>query len=355
MKVLITGGAGFIGSTIASACMDAGIQPIILDDLSTGLRTFAERFPFYEGDYGDAACVRQVLAEHPDIDAVVHCAASIVVPESVQEPLRYYHNNVSKLTTFLGELLLGTCRRVLFSSTAAMYEPDPSLVVDELSVVNPGSPYAASKQMVERILADLAAVSDLRVITLRYFNPIGADPEHRTGLQVAQPSHALGKLLESWSGSGEFTVTGTTWPTRDGSGLRDYIHVWDLALAHVAALRAFDDVMAGRTTAPGYDVINLGTGTGTTVFELVDAFRRATGASIVVRSGPPRAGDVIGCCTSAKKAHDVLGWRTNLGITQGIVDALEWSAVLPGVLKDPRNAGYMRSGGPAERGEPTEG
>ncbi|MCL4722640.1 MAG: UDP-glucose 4-epimerase GalE [Gammaproteobacteria bacterium] len=353
MKVLITGGAGFIGSTIASACADAGIEPIILDDLSAGLRSFAERFTFYEGDYGDPQCVRQVLHEHPDLDAVVHCAASIVVPESVQEPLRYYHNNVSKLTVFLEELLQGGCRRVLFSSTAAMYEPGPAFMVDERSAINPTSPYAASKFMVERILADVAAVTDLRVISLRYFNPIGADPQLRTGLQVEHPSHALGRLLAARTGTGEFTVTGTEWPTRDGSGLRDYIHVWDLALAHVAALRGFDDVMKGQTTAPGYDVINLGTGAGTTVFELVDAFQEVTGAPLAVRTGPPRPGDVVGCYTSAEKAHQVLGWRTTLSIAQGIADALAWSALLPDALREPRNRGVATTAIPPITGDRT--
>jgi UDP-glucose 4-epimerase len=332
-KVLVTGGAGFIGSTIASACADAGIQPVILDDLSTGLRAFADRFTFYEGDYGDRELVARVLAEHPDIDIVVHCAASIVVPESVTEPLRYYDNNVAKLTGFLAELLRSGCHRFLFSSTAAMYDARPGLVVDETSPLNPLSPYAASKWMVERILADVAAATELRAISLRYFNPIGADPLRRTGLQLEHPSHALGKLLEAGASGTPFTVTGTDWPTRDGSGIRDYIHVWDLAQAHVAALRRFDDVHAGSTTSPGYEVINLGTGNGTTVFELVKAFREVTGTDLPVVTGPPRPGDVVGCYTSAAKAERALGWRTQLDLKDGIADALAWLARLPEVLR----------------------
>lgn len=335
MKVAITGGAGFIGSTIASACSDAGMIPIIIDDLSSGLRAFAERFDCYLGDYGDPALVARLLDDHPDLDAVVHCAASIVVPESISHPLEYYANNVSPVPGFLRQILAGSsCRRVLFSSTAAMYDAGDDLVVDEEAPVRPLSPYAASKQMVERILADTAAVTDLRVIVLRYFNPIGADPWLRTGLQVEHPSHALGRLFETHAAGSDFSVTGTDWPTRDGSGLRDYVHVWDLALAHVAALRRFDAVFAGPTTGPGYDVINLGAGRGTTVLELVDAFRSAVGSAPQIVSAPRRAGDVAGCCASAEKAARVLGWRAERDLVTGISDALAWSRRLPSVPRD---------------------
>ncbi len=336
MKVLITGGAGFIGSTIASACRDAGIDVVILDDLSAGLASFGQRFPFYEGDYGDEQLLEQIFVDHPDIEAVVHCAASIVVPESMSDPVKYYANNVAKLPSFLCALMGSSCHTVLFSSTAAMYAAphatDGDLVVDEHSPLCPESPYAASKQMVERMLADLARASDLRVIALRYFNPIGADPSLRTGLQIEHPTHALGKLLEARAQGTPFTVTGADWDTRDGSGLRDYIHVWDLARAHVAALQRVDDVMAGPTVGEHYDVINLGTGRGTTVFELVDAFGRATDEPMPYVVGPRRAGDVIGCCASGEKAERVLGWRAELSIEQGIRDALAWSKKLPQVL-----------------------
>lgn len=327
MKVLITGGAGFIGSTIASACSDAGLEPVILDDLSAGLRVFGERFRFYEGDYGDAALVRRVFTEN-DIDAVVHCAASIVVPESMTDPLKYYANNVAKVPAFLREVLAAGCRRVIFSSTASMYEPGPDLVVDEQSALRPLSPYAASKFMVERILEDTVAASELRVVALRYFNPIGADPKLRTGLQLPNPSHALGKLLQARADGQPFVVTGVDWPTRDGSGLRDYIHVWDLARAHVAALQRFDEVTADSA----YEVINLGTGTGITVFELVAAFAEVTGEEMPVRTAPPRPGDVVGCRTTADKAGRVLGWSTRLTVADGIADALAWSAKLRDLL-----------------------
>lgn len=327
MKVLITGGAGFIGSTIASACSDAGLEPVILDDLSAGLRVFGERFRFYEGDYGDPQLLRRVFAENK-IDAVVHCAASIVVPESMIDPLKYYANNVAKAPAFLRAVAAAGCRRLIFSSTASMYEPGPDLVVDEQSALRPLSPYAASKFMVERILQDTVNASNLRVVALRYFNPIGADPQLRTGLQLLNPTHALGKLLQARAEGQPFVVTGVDWPTRDGSGLRDYIHVWDLARAHVAALQRFDEVTADSA----YEVINLGTGTGITVFELVAAFAEVTGEEMPVRTAPPRPGDVVGCRTTADKAGRVLGWSTQLTVADGIADALAWSAKLRDLL-----------------------
>ncbi len=332
MRVLITGGAGYIGSTIASACADAGIQPVILDDLSTGLRVFGARHPFYEGDYGDRTLVARVLADHPDLFAVVHCAAAVVVPESVADPLRYYDNNVSRFTGFLAEIIHGGCRRVLFSSSASLYRPDPGAVVDEESPVLPLNPYAVSKWMVERILADTSAAGDVTAVALRYFNPVGADPQLRTGQQTGRGSHVLARLMEARTAGTPFTVTGTTWPTRDGSGLRDYVHVWDLALAHVAALQRFDGVLESGTTGPGYDVINLGTGRGTTVLELVEAFNDVVDEPVPVVLGPPRAGDVAGACAAADKAARKLGWHAERSLREAIGDALKWEARRPEVL-----------------------
>ncbi|MCG7278689.1 UDP-glucose 4-epimerase GalE [Corynebacterium imitans] len=324
MKVLITGGAGFIGSTIASCCDDNGITPVILDDYSTGLRAFAERFAHYEGDIADVALLHRIMDEHPDIEAVVHCAAKIIVPESVAKPLYYYENNVGKATTCVRALAERGVKRVLLSSTAAMYAADENLLVDEQSACDPSSPYAASKWMLERVLADAAAAGIIQATSLRYFNPIGADPKLRTGLQNPAPSHALGKMISAYQAGEPFTVTGVEWPTRDGSGLRDYVHVWDLARAHVAALQA---------ELADYEVINLGTGQGTTVFELADAVGEATGTPLEVRTAPPREGDVAGCATRTDKAARLLGWRAERSVADGVRDSLEWAKRLPEVLE----------------------
>ena len=330
MKVLITGGAGYIGSTIASCCQDAGITPVILDDFSTGLRVFGQRFDCYEGDIADITLLERVFADHPDIDAVIHCAAKIVVPESVEQPLAYYDNNVGKAIALLQVLERFGVRRFVLSSTASMYDPGSATMVDETSPVGPQSPYAASKWLLERVLADEAATGRMGVVALRYFNPIGADPQMRTGLQHPHPTHALGKMIEAHDAGTPFTVTGVDWPTRDGSGLRDYIHVWDLARAHVSVLQRFDDVVE----ASGYEVINLGTGQGTTVFELAHAFGEATGNPLEVRTGPARPGDVVGCASRTDKAREVLGWSAERSLVDGVRDSLAWSEKLPAVLSE---------------------
>ena len=333
MKVLIAGGAGFIGSTVASACLDDGIVPVILDNLVTGRVEFTRDRIFYQGDIADGPLIDKIFADHPDISAVVHMAAVIVVPESVEQPLRYYRENVAKSVDFTDHVVRNGCGRYLFSSSAAIYRPGDDFAVDEDSPLDPQSPYARTKVVTEQLLADCSAAYDLRVLSLRYFNPIGADPQLRSGLQVARPSHLLGRLLDAQDNGEEFLLTGVDWPTRDGSGIRDYLHVWDLAQAHVAALRRFDNVLpvGGYRT---YDVINLGTGSGTTVKEFVEAFEIVTGQPIRVRETERRPGDNAGSFTRSTKARELLGWQPQFTIEQGIQDSSRWSAIRPERLAD---------------------
>jgi UDP-glucose 4-epimerase len=323
MKVLITGGAGFIGSTVASACLDAGITPVILDNLVTGRREFTEGRAFYEGDIADGELVDRVFADHPDISATVHCAALIVVPESVSAPLHYYRENVAKTVALVEHLQRNGCERLLFSSSASIYRPAEDFSVDEGSELDPLSPYARTKMLTELIFKDTAEASSLRVLSLRYFNPIGADPALRTGLQTPVPSHALGKLVQARTAATPFLLTGTDWPTRDGSGIRDYVHVWDLARAHVAALTRFDAVLP-PDRAGSYEVLNLGTGRGTTVRELVAAFEAVTGDRLATQDAPRRPGDNAGAFSRTAKAERLLGWRAELSLEQGIADTLAW-------------------------------
>ncbi len=346
MKVLVTGGAGYIGSTVASACLDEGIQPVILDSLVTGRAEFTQGRVFYHGDIADGALLDRIFADHPDIHATVHCAALIVVPESVTDPLRYWHANVAKTISLVGHLLRHRCHRLLFSSTAAMYGASPpDYAVDEDSPIEPSSPYARTKAAVEAMLRDVAAATELRALSLRYFNPIGADPKLRTGLQVKRPTHLLGKLIEAAESGEEFRITGTDWPTRDGTGIRDYIHVWDLATAHIAGLRRFDEIMgdaimgdaAGGDEAAGgagYRVLNLGTGTGTTVREMVEAFEQVTGAPLRKRETAPRPGDVVGAYTRSDRARRVLGWQPRFSLADGIRDSLRWAEIRDARLPD---------------------
>lgn len=333
MKVLITGGAGFIGSTVGSACLDAGIQPVILDSLVTGRPEFVAGRPFYHGDIADGDLLDRIFTEHPEITATVHCAALIVVPESVTDPLRYWHANVAKTIALVGHLLRHRRPRLLFSSTAAMYGPGEDFAVDESSAVAPSSPYARTKAAVEEMLRDVAAATELRALSLRYFNPVGADPSLRTGLQVKRPTHLLGKLIEAAESGGEFSITGTDWPTRDGTGIRDFIHVWDLAAAHIAGLRRFDQVVG--VDGPGYQVLNLGTGAGTTVREMVAAFQEVTGRPLATRETGRRPGDVAGAYTRSDRARRVLGWQPEHPLTDGIRDSLRWAAVRDQRLPDP--------------------
>ena len=326
MKVLIAGGAGFIGSTIASACLDNGMTPVILDNLSTGRAEFARDRIFYQGDIADGPLIDKIFTEHPEITAVVHAAAAIVVPESVEQPLRYYRENVAKSVEFIDHVVRNGCGRYLFSSSAAIYRPGEDFSVDENSPLQPLSPYARTKMVMEHLLEDCAAAYDLRVASLRYFNPIGADPQLRSGLQIARPSHLLGKLLTSVETGEEFLLTGVDWPTRDGSGIRDFIHVWDLAEAHVAALRRFDEVLPpGGDTS--YQVINLGTGNGTTVKEFVAAFEAVTHHVLRTREVGARPGDNAGSFTRSVKAYELLGWQPRFTLEQGIDDSARWAAV----------------------------
>ena len=323
VKVLITGGAGFIGSTVASACADAGMVPVVLDNLSTGRPEFVAGRAFYEGDIADGALIDRIFRDHPDIAATIHCAALIVVPESVAQPIRYYRENVAKTVELAEHLLRNGCERLLFSSSASVYGSAGEGQVDESSPLAPSSPYARTKAMMEQVLADISAASPMRVVSLRYFNPIGADPRLRTGLQNPAPSHALGKIIEAYTSGRPFPLTGSDWPTRDGSGIRDYIHVWDLADAHVRALVAFD-----RVVPPGgaHRVLNVGTGDGTTVRELVAAFEKVVGESIPVVDAPPRPGDTAGCYTSGALARELLGWEPRLSVEDGVRHALDWRA-----------------------------
>lgn len=325
MKVLITGGAGYIGSTVATACIEAGIDTVLIDDLSTGRRAFGEGRTLYVGDIADRGLLRTVVSEHPDIDAVIHCAARIVVPESVADPLGYYDANVGKTIVLLQGLRDAGIGRIVFSSSAAVYAGESGEGVDESGVLAPSSPYATSKAMVEQILHDGATAGDFRAIALRYFNPIGADPRLRTGLQNPTPSHALGMIMRAKAADEPFAITGTDWATRDGSGLRDYIHVWDLALAHVAAVQRFDEVVSEDEP---YQVINLGTGDGVTVRELVAAFERVTGEALPVVETARRPGDQAGAFAIVDRAAQVLEWRAERSVDDGVRDALAWAETL---------------------------
>jgi UDP-glucose 4-epimerase len=323
MKVLVTGGAGYIGSVTAKALEEAGHTPVILDSLLSGPLAFVRDRIFYEGDIADRELLRRIAAEHPDLDATIHMAARIVVPESVEKPYEYYRDNVAKSLELFDELNALGLNRVLFSSSASLYATKDSFEVTEQDPLDPQSPYARTKRMMEQVLEDMAAASDLRAIVLRYFNPIGSDPDLESGIYAKEPSHVLGQLVMAARGiKDSFTITGVEHPTRDGTGIRDYIHVWDVAQAHVRAVEKFDEVIAA-VGAPS-TVINVGTGEGVTVRELVASFEKVFGQSVPIVEAPPRPGDAVGAFANVDRSAELLGWRTSLTLDEAIASALAW-------------------------------
>ena len=324
MKVLLTGGAGYIGSITAKALEEAGHTPVILDSLLSGPRAFVRDRIFYEGDIADRALLGRIAEEHPDLHATIHMAERIVVPESLEKPYEYYRDNVAKSLELFDELTALGLPRVLFSSSASLYATKDGFEVTEEDGLGTGSPYARTKLMMEQVLQDLAASTDLRAVILRYFNPIGSDPGLESGIYVKEPSHVLGQLVLAARGQKpSFTVTGTDLPTRDGTGIRDYIHVWDLARAHVRAVEKFDDVLA-EVAAPS-TIINVGTGDGVTVRELVASFEKVFGSAVPLTEAPPRPGDVVGAYANVDKAAELLDWRAELSIDDAIASALAWA------------------------------
>jgi UDP-glucose 4-epimerase len=335
MKILVTGGAGYIGSTICSALEDAGHTPVILDSLITGREEFTRGRIFYHNDIADRPALEKIFKDHPDIHATVHCAALIVVPESVTMPYEYYIDNVARSLELFKSLSDLGYPRVVFSSSASIYDNVPGFMVTENSPLNATSPYARTKYMMEMVLKDFCAAYKMKGIALRYFNPIGADPKMRSGIHIKIPTHVLGKLVDTALGKqSAFDITGTQWTTRDGTGIRDFIHVWDLAKAHVNAVTDFDGVFdrAGNPKE-NYMVINLGTGNGVTVRELVTAFEKVWGKPINKRETGPRPGDIAGSYTNADKALKLLNWKAELSIEDGIRDALRWGEIRESILK----------------------
>lgn len=325
VKVLLTGGAGYIGSVTATALEQAGHVPVVLDSLLSGPAAYVQDRIFFRGDIADRNLLGKIISQHPEIECTIHMAARVVVPESVAEPYVYYRDNVVKSLELFDELQQLGRPGVVFSSSASVYAAVAGFQVFEDSPTDPGSPYARTKQMMEMVLQDLAAAGGLRALILRYFNPIGADPELRHGIHVREPSHVLGQLVLAAQGRREaFAITGTDYPTRDGTGLRDYIHVWDLALAHVRAVERFDSVLAAAK-APSV-VINLGTGHGVTVRELVDVVGQVLGQPVPVVEAPRRPGDVVGAYANVDRARALLEWTAQSSLTDGVASAFAWAA-----------------------------
>ena len=319
MSVLVTGGAGYIGSHMVLELLEAGERVVVLDNLSTGLAwAVPKSVPLAAGDVGDADLLRRLL-DGQNVDAIIHFAGSIVVPQSVVDPLGYYLNNTVKSRTLMEMAVRCGIRHFIFSSTAAVYGLTGDQPVAEDGPLAPISPYGSSKRMTEIMLSDAARAHDLRYVALRYFNVAGADPEGRSGQSTPRATHLIKVACETALGKrGHLEVFGTDYPTPDGTCVRDYIHVSDLARAHMAALH---HLRAGGAS----DVFNCGYGRGFSVLEVIEAVKRAAGRDFDVRRGPRRAGDPARVVAATKRIRATLGWTPKHDHLDTIVrHALAW-------------------------------
>ena len=319
MAVLVSGGAGYIGSHMVLALTDAGIETVVVDNLTTGFPwAVAPAATLVKGDIGDEALLLQVMQDHK-VDAVVHFAGSIVVPDSVADPLGYYLNNTVNSRNLMHAAVKSDVKNFIFSSTAAVYGNPRSLPVTEAEAPAPISPYGTSKWMTEQMLRDSHDAYGLNYVALRYFNVAGADPKGRSGQSTPRATHLIKVAAQTALGQrAQMEVFGTDYDTPDGTCLRDYIHVSDLISAHMDAL---SHLRKGGESG----IFNCGYGKGFSVLDVIKSVERVHGAPLNVKYGPRRAGDPAGIVAGADKARDVLGWTPKHDDLDFIVDsAMRW-------------------------------
>jgi UDP-glucose 4-epimerase len=324
LTVLVTGGAGYIGSHAVLALLDSGHRPVVIDNLVTGFRwAVPDDISFYEGDIADSNLITQIIKDEA-IDAVMHFAGSVVVPESVENPLKYYHNNTAKTRSLIDSIVQNNVRHMIFSSTAATYGvPEISPVREDMPTL-PINPYGTSKLMTEFMLRDVAAAHDFNYCALRYFNVAGADPEGRSGQSTIGATHLIKIGVEAASGKRDaVSVFGTDYATEDGTGVRDYIHVADLAAAHVIALEA---LVADPSTS---HTLNCGYGHGYSVMQVLDAVDRVTNNKLVRKMEGRRAGDPDSLISDNSAIKAKFGWEPRYDDLDTIVKhALAWERQL---------------------------
>jgi UDP-glucose 4-epimerase len=323
MAILVSGGAGYIGSHMVLELLDRGEKVVVLDDLSTGFWwAVPPEAVFVKGDMGDQALVERTIAEH-GISEIAHFAARIVVPDSVSDPLGYYLNNTVKTRALLESAVRTGVRHVIFSSTAAVYGEPPVSPVPEEIALNPINPYGRSKLMSEWMLADTARAHGLSYVALRYFNVAGADPRGRSGQSSAGATHLIKVASQAALGQrAGLEIFGTDYPTPDGTCVRDYIHVTDLARAHLAAL---DHLRAGGDSL----TLNCGYGRGYSVKDVVQVVKKVAGVDFPVKLSPRRAGDPASLIAKADRIRNELGWRPEHDdLTEIVTQALAWEESL---------------------------
>lgn len=339
MRVLVTGGAGYIGTHVCIALAEAGHVPVVVDNYVSSDRRIMYRVrelldddvPTYELECQDVARMRTIVSNER-IDAVVHLAAYKYVGESVDCPLIYYRNNVGALVATLQVMCDMQVRKLVFSSSCTVYGQPSSMPITEGTPLAPTSPYGRTKRICEDIISDTIAGdmivlgSGIRAASLRYFNPIGAHPSGRIGEPFGRPQTLLPYVMKSAMGQcGPLIVHGGDYPTPDGTAIRDYLHVVDLADAHAAALRwLLDPSYDVLSTRPVNEPFNIGTGKGTSVLEVVQSFIDATGSNVTYRIDRRRKGDVAEAYADVSKAAEVLGWRAKLDLRTAMADAWRW-------------------------------
>ena len=322
-RILVTGGAGYIGSHVVKQLGDAGHDVTVLDDLSTGRREAVLRGELVVGDIGDSALLDRVLGQE-QFDAVMHFAGSIVVPESVTDPLKYYANNTANTLQLLGACIRHGVRRFIFSSTAAVYGMADKAQVAEDDPLAPINPYGASKMMSERMIADAAAAHPLKFVILRYFNVAGADAGGRLGQSGGVATHLIRVACQTALGlRPEMTIFGDDYPTPDGTCIRDYVHVEDLAEAH---LQALGYLKRGSDSA----ILNFGYGRGHSVREVIEAVKQVSGVDFAVRVGAQRPGDPARLVAANERIKAAFGWQPRgTALDEIASSALEWEERLP--------------------------
>ena len=323
MNVLVTGGAGYIGGHMVLALLDAGHQPIVFDNLSTGFRwALPEGVPLVVGDVGDYELVLRTLQTHR-IEAIAHFAAKLVVPESVVDPLGYYLNNTVKSRSLMAAAVAAGVKKFVFSSTAAVYGNTSDKPIGEDAPLGPLSPYGSSKQLTEVMLRDVAAAHDMRYVVLRYFNVAGSDPAMRHGQSTANATHLIKVAIQTALGMrSHMEIFGTDYPTPDGTCVRDYIHVTDLIAAHMLALNHLDE--GGESM-----VVNCGYGHGYSVSEVIETVRQVSGKPVNTLVAPRRAGDPVAIVADSTRIRSRLGWQPRHDDLATIVEhSLRWESML---------------------------
>ena len=335
MKVLVTGGTGYIGSHTVVELQNSGYETVIIDNLSNSTEDVTDRIEkitgkrpgFVKLDLCDANGLGNFLDANPDIDSVIHFAAFKAVGESVQDPLMYYRNNVSGMINLLKEVSARKINNFVYSSSCTVYGEADELPVSESSPIKKAeSPYGFTKQIGEQMLYDLSKVSGLQTIVLRYFNPTGAHDSSLIGeLPMGIPNNLVPYITQTAIGKREIlTVNGNDYDTPDGTNIRDYIHVVDLAKAHVTSIKRLSE----KKNAAKIEVFNLGTGNGNSVLEVINTFEESTGVKLNYRIGPRRDGDVVSIYSDTKKANDVLGWKAERDLKDMMKTSWSWEKAL---------------------------